>query len=375
MIKLTLNGFEVDLAACVRFARKEHGKGPLSLLVDILRLRLGRNRLGVKEYFVFGLYDDRRFDFRAKSEFLGWRRRRHLYKNHIPPEWLAIAHDKLITYAVLTSHGLRQPELRGVYHAHRSFASIPAPHNPDQLKRFLREEIDYPFFMKPVWGEESQGAASVESVDRTNDLLIMPDGARVSIDDFVARIDSERRSYCAGITADFGYMFQERLKPHPKLEEICGACLSSARIIVLVGQDGPEIIQAAWKIPTGQHIADNFWRQGNMMASIDATTGRVGSGYHGAGPSRQFFERHPDSGLPLTNLVLPDWDLAREVTLAAAACLPGMPFQGWDIAFSSQGPIALEVQPIGGVRGTQRSNNAGIGNDHLYQFVDGLSGQ
>ena len=111
----------------------------------------------------------------------------------------------------------------------------------------------------------------------------------VPVEKFAAEVDAYRRH---------GYIFQELLRPHPDLTTICGDRLSTARVVVLVHEDGPRILHAVWKIPVGQNPADNFWRTGNMLGLVDATSGRVTRVVQGSGPDRTEVEVHPDTGQP-----------------------------------------------------------------------------
>ena len=46
-------------------------------------------------------------------------------------------------------------------------------------------------------------------------------------------------------------------------------------MFVLVDDAGPVLLRASWKIPSGETVADNFWRSGNMLAGIDVETGKI----------------------------------------------------------------------------------------------------
>ena len=72
-----------------------------------------------------------------------------------------------------------------------------------------------------------------------------------------------------------GYLFQEMLAPHPALAALIGRRVSTVRLIILLEDDTPAILHALWKIPVGDHPADNFWRPGNLLAALAAEDGRV----------------------------------------------------------------------------------------------------
>ena len=163
-------------------------------------------------------------------------------------------------------------------------------------------------------------------------------GARVTVDAYV----EELAPFFKG-----GYIFQERLVPHPRLQELCGDRIATVRLIVLLGDDGPEITHSLWKIPAGDNIADNYWRNGNLLANLEVGTGEVLRVVQGFGIDETEVEAHPNTGQRLIGAVLPDWQGVTGHCLACAAAIPGLKMQAWDIAIGPKGPVMVEVN-IGG---------------------------
>ena len=141
--------------------------------------------------------------------------------------------------------------------------------------------------------------------------------------------------------------FQERLRPHPDVEAVLGNRIGTLRVLV-VNSDISEIVRIGWKIPAGDNMADNFWRQGNMLAAVDPMTGVVQRVVDDVYPRLAEVTHHPDSGKPLTGMQLPDWQKMREMVLTASRVWPELPFLGWDIALTDKGPLAVEVEGNGG---------------------------
>jgi hypothetical protein len=52
---------------------------------------------------------------------------------------------------------------------------------------------------------------------------------------------------------------------------------------------------------------------------------------------------HPDTGGAITGTAVPDWNAVLTVVREAAATLPGIRTQSWDIALTDRGPIILEA--------------------------------
>ena len=119
------------------------------------------------------------------------------------------------------------------------------------------------------------------------------------------------------------------------------------RLIVLLEDAAPTILHALWKIPVGDHPADDFWRPGNLLAALDARDGTVERIIQGVGPDQRELQRHPDSGGQLKGARLPEWPALTTLGLQAATALPGLRMQAWDIALTDRGPVLVEVN-IGG---------------------------
>ena len=55
-----------------------------------------------------------------------------------------------------------------------------------------------------------------------------------------------------------GVLFQELLRPHPALAELCGERICSVRMVTLMDNSGPRLISTVWKVGTGRSMADNY---------------------------------------------------------------------------------------------------------------------
>ena len=100
----------------------------------------------------------------------------------------------------------------------------------------------------------------------------------------------------------------------------------------------------------------------------------------GIGRETRWSDRHPDTGVRLTDQILPDWAKVRDVVLSGAAVIPGLPMQAWDVALTDRGPILLEVNAIGSFILPQMARGAGLLNEELREFfveigVPGSGGQ
>lgn len=349
-----------DIASCLSGAVKRFGKKPVSQAVDMAKLAFGPGKLTAREYYAFRLYDDETYSFVDKQRFLGKRAQDRILLRTVPIDWWSVAHDKLVFHGLLSGLALPVPRIQALYHPFRRFGTTPGLRTAEDLKRYLREEAHYPVFGKPVSGMYSVAVVSATGYDRASDRIVLSGERRVAIEDFAAQL--------APYSKD-GYLFQDRLLPHEALREISGNHLSTVRVMILVDDDGPRILQSLWKIAVGANIADNFWRAGNLLAALEADSGRILRVVQGTGLDQVELEDHPVSGRRLLGATLPDWPKLTELCLAGAANLPGLTMQAWDVALCPEGPMFVEVNVGGDFNLPQLATGRGILDAELAAFL------
>jgi hypothetical protein len=334
-------------------ARRQSGRGLLSQGLDLLRLRFGEGRLGPAEYYFYRLFDARH-DRSSRARFAGYRLCRDIDQKLNQRPWRALANDKLLMYSLFEGLRLPYPRLRAVYSSpQRHFPAAAALGTPAQVEAFLRDPASYPFFMKPLHGSYGRGALSAVGLDAGADGLMLGSGDTLAVAD-AARTIVDPRSR--------GYVLQDLVRPHPRIAPLCGQTASSARVVVLYDEQGPQIFRSVWKLPTGRNMSDNFMHgeTGNLLAVVEPASGRVDRVINGVGTRLREVPVHPETGDRLEGLTLPDWPAVRELCLRSASALPGLGLQHWDIALSDQGPVILEVNVEGSMDLHQLAGARGV---------------
>ena len=321
--------------------KRETGKGIIPQLMEIARLWRNPNRLSPSEYYELKVYDDQKFDEKAKRNFLGWRS--HLVSGLQPSSWHALANDKLIYYGLMAAMGFHLPRIYAIYHSGgRYFGEVPVFNNAASLSAFLRGNCHFPFYGKPVHGLYGQGNVLCTGYNSKNDTLQMSDGTDVNVDDFVAGIWDR---------SDSGYLFQQVLAPSIEMTQLWGNRLSTVRVVVALSEAGPRVVLAEWKIPTGTNVIDNFHDgiTGNLIASVNTSTGCIQRVLLPDGTdSNDNKLTHPDTGALLMSTQIPDWPAVATLAMKAALVFPKLRLQGWDIACTTEGLIPLEVNLVTG---------------------------
>jgi len=247
--------------------------------------------------------------------------------------WHAAADDKLLFQSAMAGAGLAVPPLRATVHPSRRIPSVPALADETDVTGFLIDPASYPFFAKPIDGKYSLGVFRADGYDRASGQIMMHGSGRSAIADCVRTL----------LEHPAGYLLQRALEPHPAIAAAGGDRLWSVRLLLLLSSAGPEVAQAVAKIPTGANVADNFWRQGNLAAAVNPDTGVIERVVQGTGKDQAVDVDHPDTGVNLRGMAIPDWFVAVGLCARAAVTLPGIRTQSWDVALTDTGPVLLEV--------------------------------
>ncbi len=342
--------------------RHANGKTRTQQFFEMAALNFGKGCVSPDEYYDFKLYETRSFgDSVSRRKFFGKAMERRLARAFDSAGWSAIANDKLITYALLQSWGFPIPKVIGVVHRFRKYGEVPTCWGLESMPAFFASLGDSPFVIKPITGMYSRDVIAVEKVDEPAKRFNTSDGNTLSFSEF---------AQIAEVHGEDGMVIQQLIRPNAKLADIGIQRISSVRMIVLVSDAGPQLFRAVWKIACGDNIADNYWRPGNMMAHLDVATGRVLRVVSGRGRNMKEIAEHPSTKHSFKDFQLPDWDAAVTMCLTAAASLPGLRMQAWDVALTDQGPALLEVNIIGGLDLPQLALGEGIYEGHFQRFVD-----
>jgi hypothetical protein len=214
-----------------------------------------------------------------------------------------------------------------------SLRGVPVLREPAALADFLRGADDYPLFGKPMSSQRSLGSIALEAYDPKTDSLVAGAGRRIAVADFTAAVAANYRG---------GYLLQRRIEPEAHVRAVAGNRLATVRAVTILTDAGPQLLRALWKIPAGDNVADNYWRSGNLLATVDLTAGRVVRVVRGTGLALVEVTHHPDTHANLVGIEVPNWHGIVELALEAASALAEVPLIGWDIAAVEGGALIVE---------------------------------
>lgn len=337
---------KVDFQAVMR-ASAPSVTSLVRLMFVTRRLNRGPGGLSPAEYFSHRLWDPL-FGRGDLQRFVGLSGQGKFHASCCDIAWKGIADDKIVSASLLTAAGVEAlPQTLAVVHPHRELGGALAIRSSDDLRHLLRSPLSYPLVAKPIDGVFSMGVINAVSVDPATELIQSVTGAALPVDEVAERI----------MAHPGGYLIQRALQPPISIASMSGGRLCSVRVLVLLTRAGPVIHRAALKVPLSCNVADNYWRPGNRLGAIDLASGQVMRVVTGTAQDLRRDPVHPETGVPIEGMMIPEWSMIRDLVSTVAPLFPGIRTQSWDIALTDRGAVLLEI-------------NWG-GDLHLHQFAHG----
>jgi hypothetical protein len=356
--KLDSAGLEMLAAAPSGRDRK---RSNLSILIDFWKLRLGAGRLSLNEYLELRLFDEQLYRGVDKKAFVGLQAARRIwFQANYRVDLFAMATNKIASTIWFAAHGLPVLPTVALYHQGVGRPNGRLLRDEAELRAFLKNAGNYPLFGKPIEGSRSIGSSSIECYVESNDSLVTTAGRLISLTDFVSFIKSN---------AAAGYLFQSRVSPHAAVREVCGDRLATVRLLTILKGGKPRVLRACWKIPGREQAADNFWRPGNLLAQLDLDSGRVTRLIRGSSNEYEEITHHPDSGVRILGMNVPNWHKVTELAMEGAKLLPELPLVGWDIAPVDAGAVLVEPNVTPDFQLHQLADRRGIVEPALTSFL------
>lgn len=347
------------LAEHGRAARSDSGVPLAQQLWEMLALRAGHGKLSADDYYKLRVYR-KEISFRDKRQYLS---------NQSMPRklfglWTVVADDKLLTYSILSDFGVAVPRVHAVSHDLREYRGSVTLKAAGDIAAYLRQHAPYPLIAKPIRGRFSRDVLLLDRYDPGSDTVLLGGDGASTPEALESRFLLERN----------GYLFQELLHPHRAIREYIGDRVCTLRVIIVLDRHQPRHLMTVWKINPGDNVADNYWREGNILARLDQDTGEVLQCMTGLGPKFRLVEKHPRTGKPLAGFQVPCYREAVDLTLHASKAFPGLRMQAWDIALTDSGPVPLELNVIGSLFIPQLVAQQGLWSGDFQQFVQSYRG-
>lgn len=255
-------------------------------------------------------------------------RNRQLIEAENPRGLRHLVDDKLHAKAQLAASGVLVPETLGVS---RALLEIP-----DVLQSL---EGRRGFVIKPAHGAQGRGVLVVRDFS-PDGQWVLADGAGLTRRDLVQHI-AETIFGAFSRRQEDAALVEELVHAHPFFAELSRHGLSDVRLLVYRGEPLMAMIRAPMRGSGGRANL----HAGGLGLGVDIDTGTIVSCVR----QRRRFTHHPESGIALVGLRVPEWTHIVEAGVLAAQAFP-LGYLGVDVVLDRRGlPLVLEVNARAGL--------------------------
>lgn len=345
---------KVPAPLAIKKIRKEFGKPAFRLLSELVPLSRGPGKITLADYVLYRLFDDALYDDRARARFISDRQHWPLVTRLGDMKWWGTTEDKSFLYSLLDHHGVPIPQTLAVIdQGSRDHGQAPVAKTADELRSMLNG-AEFPVFFKPVMGVGSYGAMLVHGIS---------DG-EVELE---GREPLPLWAFFDELAGMGAYLVQPYVRNHPDVAAL-SAHLATVRCYNFRDGDDLAVRWTLLKLVGGDNIADNYWRDGNMLADVDPDTGRLKRVITGEGFALRTIDSHPVSGQPFADVSLPYWADVLALNERCANIYSPIRYSNTDIAITPDGPVVVEVNIGGAFTLPQLATGQGMLTDEVAAF-------
>jgi alpha-L-glutamate ligase-like protein len=258
--------------------------------------------------------------------------------DHNPRRLYPVVDDKLRMHELCRTIGVPTPDIHEVIRSH------------SVLRRLAKHMSRYEdFVVKPNRGSAGRGVLVVTG--RVSSAFIRHNGEVMDWERLRQHLsDILSGMYSLGGRPDAA-LVQQRVRLHPCFERVAYKGIPDIRVILYRNEPA----MAMLRLPTKASNGRANLHQGGIGVGVDLASGLT----HHAVQRNRFVLAHPDTGIPVIGMRVPDWnevlDLARRASEAV-----GLGYIGVDIVIDEQeGPMLLEANARPGLA-IQIANGRGL---------------
>lgn len=162
-------------------------------------------------------------------------------------------------------------------------------------------------------------------------------------------------------------LLEEVLSQHEALAELYPDSVNTVRMITFRDpHDKLHVIASVLRIGNGS-VIDNF-ASGGMFTMLDDAGVAL---YPGVDKQSHIYPMHPVTGTPIQGFQVPHYSEIVEMVADAAKRLPTVPYVGWDIAVTPEGPSLIEANHNSSVF-QMKPSASGIRTGLLHRYRDAI---
>lgn len=185
--------------------------------------------------------------------------------------------------------------------------------------------------VKPRRGSDGEGIKVCRAVDRNSAVLL----ARTMLN-------------------QNNQVVTEYLRQHALPAKIWPHSTNTIRMFVMRDVDMKFfLVRAVHRFGTEVSDTTDNWEQGGLSSLIDPETGVLGQAAQETKNGAAWHYAHPQSGVTIAGVEIPDWQAIRDTVLEMSQAIPYFDHIGWDVVLTEDGMRVLEINANTGMRSLQ----------------------
>jgi hypothetical protein len=243
-----------------------------------------------------------------------------------------LCEDKQLTYAMLKAYNIAQPKMLLGFDNGKVYNEANTLLKAEEVNKVISASGAAKIFIKPRFG---LGGRGIVVFTRSEGGQFLNEEAQVL--DYSYFISELKEGF---------YIVQEGMVQHPELNEVYAHSVNTFRVFTECVNGEARVLYALFRMGSGGQQIDNA-SSGGMYLKIDAETGLLAE--HAYNTGRRTFTSHPDTGFVFKNAKIEAWNEAKAFALATTKKFREIKYMGWDIAFSPDGPVVIELNNAPGL--------------------------
>ena len=140
------------------------------------------------------------------------------------------------------------------------------------------------------------------------------------------------------------YLLEEVVVPLGHVAAVFPGALPTLRVLTARDEAGSFVLGAAHRFGSAASAPTDNFKRGGVVAELDLASYRLGEAVmFPEGRERRASPDHPDTGVRIEGLALPEADDALRAALAGMNAMPDLAYAGWDFALTGDGPVLIEA--------------------------------
>ena len=299
------------------------------MLIDYLSLYRTKG-ITADEYYSF---EFERRDALFRDSFMGLNEQRFYLDYLNPIKYYSFARNKYITHKILDHTGIRTTELLCYYHPEATYNdSDECACCLNDVLRILTEKKVDSFVIKATEASHGHDVCVVKSISYQD-----TDATLVGFNGQVFALSE--------VLGEEPLIFESLIVQSKQFSDFNSSSVNTVRFMTTLWPDGTaRVIACFMKVGRSGNCFDNAGDGGNVDACVDVETGEIKYAVQFDGWRRvKEINVHPDSGIQLNGVIIRNWETIKSEVIKFQQAFPFCKAAGWDIAFTEDGPVVVEV--------------------------------